>query len=144
MSLEENKAIIRKVIGAVNNKNLASLDELIATDFVYHTSTQRIQGLEIMKQGVREELRSFPDLHVTIKDIMAEGEKVWVRLRETATHKAPFRGLAPTGEKLTYTVMTIWRIVQGKIEEGWGVYDQMDFLRKLGVIEYKGFPDEAK
>ena len=107
LSLEENKAIIRKVIDAVNSQNLASLDKLIATDFVYHTPTQRIQGLEVMKQGVREELRSFPDLHVTIEDIMAEGEKVCVRLRETAIHKASFRGLAPTGEKLTYTVMTM-------------------------------------
>lgn len=144
MSSEENKVVIRKVIDAVNTQNLASLDELIAPDFVYHTSTQQIRGLEIMKQGIMEELQSFPDLHVTIEDIMAEGEKVCVRLRETATHKTPFRGLAPTGKKLTYTVMTIWRIVEGKVVEGWGVYDQMDFFQQLGVIEYKGFPDEGK
>ena len=144
MSLEENKTIIRRVIDAINNRNLASLDELIAPDFVYHTPTLQIQGLEAMKQGVLEELQSFPDLHVNIEDIMAEGEKVCVRLRETATHKAPFRGLAPTGKKLTYTVMTIWRIDEGRVVEGWGVYDQMDFFQQLGIIEYKGFPDEAK
>ncbi|UCE96925.1 MAG: ester cyclase [Candidatus Bathyarchaeota archaeon] len=143
MSLEDNKAIIRKVIDAVNNQDLALLDELIAPDFVYHRPTQQIQGLDVMKQGVMEELRSFPDLHVNIEDIMAEGEKVCVRLTETATHKAPFRGLAPSGQKLTYTVMTIWRIAEGKVVEGWGVYDQMDFFKQLGVIEYKGFPDEG-
>jgi len=44
---------------------------------------------------------------------------------------------------LTYTAVTIWRIVKGKVVEGWGVYDQMDFLKQLGVIEYKGFPDEV-
>ena len=144
MSLEENKTIIRRVINAINNRNPASLDELIAPDFVYHTPTLQIQGLKAMKQGVLEELQSFPDLHVNIEDIMAEGEKVCVRLRETATHKAPFRGLAPTGKKLTYTVMTIWRINEGRVVEGWGVYDQMDFFQQLGIIEYKGFPDEAK
>ena len=143
MPLEENKSIIRKVIDAVNEQNLALLDELIAPDFLYHTPTQQIQGLEAMKQGVMEEIQSFPDLHVTIEDIMAEGDKVCVRLRETATHKAPFRGLAPTGKKLTYTVMTIWRIVGGKVVEAWGVYDQMDFFKQLGIIEYKGFPDEV-
>ena len=143
LSLVENKVIIRKVIDAINQQNLALLDELIAPDFVYHTPTQKIQGLEVMKQGVMMELRSFPDLHVTIEDIMAEGEKVCVLLRETATHKAPFRGLAPTGKKLAYTIMVIWRIVKGKVVEGWGVYDQLDFFQQLGVIEYKGFPDDS-
>ena len=143
MSLEENKAIIRKVIEAVNKQNLASLDELIAPDFVYHMPMQQIQGLEVMKQGVMDEIQSFPDLHVTIEDIMAEGEKVCVRLRETATHKATFRGLSPTGKELSYTAITIWRIVEGKVVEGWGVYDQIDFFKELGVIEYKGFPDEV-
>jgi steroid delta-isomerase-like uncharacterized protein len=144
LSLEENKDIIRKVIDAINTQNLDSLDELIAPNFAYHTPSQQIKGLDTMKQGVMEELQSFPDLHVAIEDIMAEGGKVCVRLRETATHKAPFRGLAPTGKKLTYTVMTIWRIVRGKIVEGWGVYDQMDFFKQLGVIEYKGFPNEVR
>ena len=141
MSLEENKAIIRKVIEAVNKQNLASLDELIAPDFVYHMPMQQIQGLEVMKQGVMEEIQSFPDLHVTIEDIMAEGEKVGVRLRETATHKATFRGLSPTGKELSYTAITIWRIVEGKVVEGWGVYNLLNFFKELGVIEYKGFPE---
>jgi len=144
MSLEENKAIIRKMIEAINEQNLALLDELIATDFVYHTPAQQVQGLEVMKQGVMEEIQSFPDLRVTIEDIMAEGKKVCVRLRETATHTGEFRGLSPTNKKLTYSVITIWRIVNGKVVEGWGVYEQMDFLKQLGVIEYKGFPDEVK
>jgi len=144
MSLEENKTIIRKMIEAINKQNLASLDQLIATDFVYHTLMQQIQGLDAMKQGVEEEIHSFPDLHVTIEDMMAEGDKVCIRLMETVTHTGEFRGLAPTGKKLTYTAVAIFRIVEGKIVEGWGVYDQMDFFKKLGVIEYKGFPDEAK
>ena len=142
MSLEENKTIIRKMIEAVNEQNLDSLGQLIATDFVYHMPMQQIQGLVVMKQGVEEEIHSFPDLHVTIEDIIAEGDKVCVRLKETATHTGEFRGLAPTGKKLTYTAVTIWRIVDGKVVEGWGVYDQMDFYKQLGVIEYKGFPDE--
>jgi steroid delta-isomerase-like uncharacterized protein len=128
MSLEENKTIIRKMIEAINKQNLASLDQLIATDFVYHTLMQQIQGLDAMKQGVEEEIHSFPDLHVTIEDMMAEGDKVCIRLMETVTHTGEFRGLAPTGKKLTYTAVAIFRIVEGKIVEGWGVYDQMDFF----------------
>jgi len=142
MSLEENKAIIRKMIEAVNLQNLASLDELIASDCVYHMNAQQIQGLEVLKRVMEGEFKGFPDLHVTIEDLMAEGDKVCVRLKETVTHTNEFRGLTPTGKKLTYTAVTIWRIVEGKVVEGWGVYGQMDFLKQLGVIEYKGFPDE--
>ena len=66
MSLEENKTVIRKVVEAINKHNLSSLDELIATDFVYHMPMQKIQGLAVMKQGIEEEIHSFPDLHVTL------------------------------------------------------------------------------
>lgn len=54
MSLEENKTVIRKMIEAINKQNLSSLDELIATDFVYHMPVQQIQGLDVMKQGIEE------------------------------------------------------------------------------------------
>ena len=143
MSLEENKAIICKMIEAINKQNLASLDELMAPDCVLHMHAQQIQGLEVNKQVIEDEIKAFPDLHVAIEDIIAEGDKVCVRLQETATHTGEYRGLAPTGNKLSYTVVAIWRIVDGKIVEGWIVYDQMDFLKQLGVIEWKGFPDEA-
>ena len=143
MSLEENKAIIRNVIEAINERNLALLDELIAPDFVFHTDTQQIQGLEVMRQVIEEEINGFPDLHVAIEGVIAEGEKVCIRLKETGTHTGKFRGLTPTCKKINYTAITIWRIVNGKVVEGWGVYDMLDYYKQLGVIDYKGFPDEA-
>jgi C-1 hydroxylase len=141
MSLEENKAIIRKVIEAINTRSIALLDELIAHDFIYRT--HQIRGLDVIKRVVEEEITGFPDLHVAIEDIIAEGDKVWIRLTETATHTGKFRGLRPTGRKITYTAVTIWRIVDGKVVEGWGVYDQLEYYKQLGVIDYKGFPDEV-
>ena len=143
MSLEENKNTIRKMIEAINKQNLALLDELTASDVVYYMNTQQIRGLGVLKHIVEQEIKGFPDLLVTIEDIMAEGDKVCVHLRETLTHTGNFRGLAPTNKKLTDTAMAIFRIAKGKIVEGWGVYDQMDFLKQLGVIEYKGFPDDS-
>ena len=140
MSLEKNKAIVRRAIEALNKKNLALLDDLMAPDYVDHT--HQLQGLESLKQLVEEESKGFPDFHVTVEDIIAEGNKVWVRLKETATHTGEFRGLAPTGKKITYTAVAIWRIVDGKVVEGWEVYDLLDFYKQLGIIEYKGFPDE--
>jgi len=144
MSLGENKAIVRKMFEAINKQSLASLDKLMAPDFILHMHAKQTQGWEVSRQVVESEINAFPDLHVVIEDIIAEGDKVCVRLQETATHAGEYRGLAPTGNKLSYTVVAIWRVVEGKIVEGWIVYDQLDFLKQLGVAEWKGFPDEVK
>jgi len=144
MSLEENKAVVRKMFEAINKHNLALLDVLMAPDFVLHMHTKQMRGREVNRRVVEDEIKAFPDFHVAVEDIIAEGDKVCVRLQETGTHRGEYHGLAPTGNKLSYTVVAIWRIAEGKITEGWIVYDQMDFLKQLGVIEWKGFPDEAK
>jgi steroid delta-isomerase-like uncharacterized protein len=141
MSLEGNKAVVRKMFEAINKRDLASLDELMAPDFVLRMHGKQTQGWAVGRQVVQSEIKAFPDFHVAIEDIIAEGDKVCVRLEETGTHKGEYRGLAPTGNKLSYTVVAIWRIVEGKIAEGWIIYDQLDFLEQLNAIEWKGFPD---
>ena len=140
MSLEENKAIIRRLMEAVSKQNLAVLDELAAPDFVEHTFQWK--GLESMKQTVTMLFKGFPDLRVTIEDITAKGDKVWDRVMAKGTHTGVYRGIAPTGKKVTFTGIRIWRIVDGKVVERTSVYDFSDLHKKLGVIEYKGFPDE--
>jgi len=145
--LEENKAIIRRLFEAVNKRDPASLDELMAPDYVDHAL--QLHGLEANKQVLTMFLKGFPDWHETIQGIIAEGDKVWVRFKSTGTHAGEFRGLAPTGNKFTETGVLIYRIVDGKIAEGWTVSDLLDFFKQLGVIEYtekgkKLFPEDAK
>jgi len=142
MSLEENKAILRSLTEALNKRTLALLDELMAPNYFHHTL--QVQGLEGLKQFMTTVYKGFPDWHETIEDIIAEGDKVWVRYTDTMTHTGEYRGIAPTGKKVTYTGIGIWRIVDGKIVEGWEVGDMLDIYKQLGVIEYKGFPDEVK
>jgi len=143
MSLEKNKATVRRFIEEWNKRNLAALDELMAAD--YFDPSLQVRGLEAYKQLLTMFLKGFPDWHETIEDIIAEGDKVWVRFKDTGTHTGEYRGLAPTGKKVTETGVLIWRIVDGKIvEKESAVYDELDFLKQLGVIEYKGFPDEVK
>ncbi len=141
MSLEENKAKVRKVIEAINEQNLDLLDSLTAPDYFDHTHQLNPEGV---KQFMNMIFKAFPDWHETIEDIIAEGDKVWVRAKATGTHTGEYRGLAPTGKKITGMGVNIYRIVNGKFVEGWAVEDWLDFLQQLGVVEYKGFPDEAK
>jgi len=143
MSLEENKAIVRKMFEAFNKQDLDVLDELIATDYVDHP--RQLRSLESYKQHLTMFYKSFPDTHETIEDTIAEGDKVWIRIKGTGTHTGEYRGLAPTGKKTTWEAFIIWRIVGGKVVEMLAaVSDELDFLKQLGIIEYKGFPDEVK
>jgi hypothetical protein len=109
-----------------------------------HAHPLQLRGLENFKQFLNMLLKGFPDYHDTIEDIIAEGDKVCVRALHTGTHTGEYRGLAPTGKKFTEAYVHIYRIVNGKVVEFWHVSDELDFLKQLGVIEYKGYPDEVK
>jgi len=85
VSLEENKAIIRRLYEAYNEQNLALFDELYAPDYV--NPTLQPQGLEDAKQFATVLFKGFPDWHETIEDIIAEGDKVCVRVKLTGTHR---------------------------------------------------------
>jgi len=112
-----------------------------------------LRGAEGYKQFYTMFLKGFPDCHETIEDIIAEGDKVWHRFTTTGTHTGEFvfgnMTLAPTGKKFTMTGVNFWHIVDGKVVEKEGIYDQLEFFKQLGVIEYtekakKLFPKDVK
>lgn len=144
MSLEENKAIVRRFIEAYNKRNLDLFDDLLAPDYFDHTSKVGVEGL---KQLMNMAFKAFPDFHETIEDIIAEGDKVWARITFTGTHTGEFMGIAPTGKKITTEMVDIFRIFNGKLVEYRDVNNNLDYLKKLGIIEYtekgkKLFPQE--
>jgi len=147
MSLEENKAIVRRLAEAINEKDLTALDDLMALDFV--DLDQNLRGLDSFKKYESMFLKGFPDMYLTIKDIMAKGDRVWIRLEVTLTHTGEFRGILPTGNKIKLKSFMIWRIADGKIVARESqVWDFMDFFKQLGIIEYtekgkKLFPEKG-
>jgi len=76
---------------------------------------------------------AFPDLHVTIDDMFAEGDKVVTRITMSGTFKGEFHGIAPTGRKYSGIGIIITQWIDGKEIEAWMVYDQLDFYRQLGI-----------
>ena len=142
MSFEENLEIGRKMVEAVNKQDLALLDELVVPDYV--NRQLRVRSRDDFKQILRRQYAGFPDIHRTIEDIVADGDTVWIRAKVTGTHTGEFRGIAPTGKKFVMEAVPHYRIVDGKIVEGWSVFNPLNYFIQLGVIEYKGFPDERK
>ena len=135
MSTEENKAVLRRNEEVFNKGDLAVADETIAPNYVYHGSVgQEVKGLEGFKQYVTTLITAFPDLRLTIDDMVAEGDKVAMRLTARGTHKGDFMGIAPTGKHVTITGIVIQRIVGNKVVEGWLVNDQLGMLQQMGVV----------
>jgi len=146
MSLEENKDIVRKLAEAFNKKDLAAIGDLIAPDFVDHDL--KIEGWESYKQFINRFFIGFPDVHQTLLDMIAEGNRVVMYFKYIGTHTGDFLGVAPTGKKITLYAITTWRIVDGKIvEKGSQVWNFLDMYKQLGIIEYtekgkKIFPEQ--
>ena len=137
MSTEGNKALSRRVIEEIFNKqNPALADELIDANFIDHG--MGFKGPEGFKQFVTTFITGFPDIRLTIDDMVAEGDKVALRLTAQGTHKGDFMGIAPTGKHITASGVLIQRIAGNKVAEGWLVNDVLGIMQQLGVVPATG------
>jgi hypothetical protein len=78
---------------------------------------------------------AFPDLHIDVEDMIAEGDKVVARVTASGTHQGEFMGIAPTGNRVEFSAIDIARIAEGKIVEHWSNSDQLGMMQQLGVME---------
>jgi predicted ester cyclase len=135
VSAESNKEVVRRLFEeAFNRGNLDVVGELIDPRLVYHSPDGDICGLEgarLLVTGVRA---AFPDFHVTIEEVLADGDKVAVRFTDSGTYQGSEFGPAATGKRVTWTGADMFRFAGGKIIEGWGFADSMGLMRQLGVI----------
>jgi predicted ester cyclase len=139
MSVEDNKAIARRIFEVFNTGNMALADAVIAADVVDHQPPPGIeQGLAGFKQLIGMLRAGFPDLQVTIEDVIAEGDKVTVRSIIHGTHQGDFMGIAPTGKPVKFQAIDVLRLAGGKAVEHWGNQDDLGMLQQLGVIPTLG------
>jgi predicted ester cyclase len=112
-----------------------TIDEVVEPNVRYHAPNPTgAAGAQVLKQVWPVILRAFPDLHVAVEDVIAEGDKVVVRDTVTGTHQGEYRGLPPTGKSVTYNEIFILRFAGGRIAEIWGVVDVFSQMRQLGAI----------
>jgi predicted ester cyclase len=137
--LTENAAAFRRVHEVTNTHDAtlisATFDEAFAADVLIHlplpvpsTGVRAIRDLFAMLHD------AFPDLHITVEDTIAEGDRVVGRNSLTGTHRGDYMGLSPTGIRVVYSEIFIFRFDGGRIAEIWGVVDVVAQLRQLGVL----------
>ena len=135
MSTEENKALARRAWEVVfNQRNLDALSEFYTADALWHQPDQDLQGLEEVKQWLSRPFEAFPDLNVSVEDVIAEGDKVVVRYTSRGTHQGETAGLGPpTGRRMELEGLAMQRFEGNKIVEFWDQFDTLSLLEQLGL-----------
>ena len=141
MSTEQNKALARQMVEEIFNRgNISRADEFLAPDFVEREELP--PGIPRDRDGVKQLtvlLRSaFPDFKATIDDVVAEGDKVVIRMTWRGTQKGEFMGVPPTGNSISIGVIDIIRLTEGKFVEHWGIMDSMALMQQLGAMPAPG------
>jgi steroid delta-isomerase-like uncharacterized protein len=134
---EENKTVVRRFIEEVwNNGNLDAIDELISEDHVDHDPAQAESpgGREGVRAFVQMYRAAYPDTHIEMGEMVAEGDLVAGNWTATGTHQGELMGIAPTGRSISITGMGMDRIRDGQIVESWGNYDSLGMLAQLGAL----------
>jgi predicted ester cyclase len=138
MSAEENKAVIRRFIEQVFEKHeLAAVDELVAADFVPH-SWPGVSGVESFKQAIEKVSAGKSDTDIRIDDMLAEGDKVAVRLTLHVVHHNDFFGIPAAGKEHTISETHIFYVKHGKVTEHWRDADHLGMMKQLGAFPAKG------
>jgi predicted ester cyclase len=134
-----NKATFQRFHEAANTGDVEHLaktiDEIVAPDAVIRTPLPiDATGAELLKQVWAMLLRVYPDIHLTVEDVIAEGDKVVARNTVTGTHRGEFMGVGPTGKSVTYSEIFILRFADGFVVETWGVVDVYAQMKQIGVL----------
>ncbi len=136
MSLQENKAVVRRFSEEFKNRaNLSIVDELMTPDFVHHFKDPRLApGREGLKQLGQSIFAGFSDVHVTVEALIAEGDLVVERSTARARHSGEFSRVPPTGHAVVWTEIHVYRLMDGKIAELWSEFDLLGILMQIGAL----------
>jgi len=134
-----NKDTFGRIQDAVNTGDAEviskTMDEILAPDVLIRTPLPvEAEGAQAAKQVWTMLLQGLPDLHLTIEDLIAEGDKVVMSASVTGTHQGEYMGLPPTGKTVSYNEIFIFRFAGGRIAEMRGVVDVFSQMKQLGVI----------
>ena len=123
---EQNKAIARRVYEIISTGNFERAEEIVnpeAQDNELLPGDPPAKLIDTFKETFSEAREGFPDLTVSVEDVMAEGDRVTARVTMRGTHRGEFQGIAPTGKRVEVRAIDMFRIREGKIVEHWGHAD---------------------
>ncbi len=135
---EENKALVRRFVEEIFVRgNVAAVDELLADDFVPYTWPYTGDGKKDLKQAMERVANGLSNPQFVIEDEIAEGDRVVVRLKASATQSGEFMKMPPSGKRYSIEEIHIFRIRDNKVVAHWHQFDQMGLMKQLGALPTK-------
>ena len=134
---QENKLLVRRYIEeVVNTGNVTLLSDFVSPDyFETNAPAGQVRGIEGAKQHIVSVRRTYPDLHVTVEQQIAEGDWVATRITARGTHRGQWLGMKPTGKRVEITGVNLDRVGAGRIVEHGGAANLLVPLLNIGAIE---------
>lgn len=139
--MKDNKELIRLYFEAFSSGNVEILDEILSPDFHVRGLHMKAEGIaenqrgpKFFKQAITASRDSFPDGHITVNEMVAEGDKVMVRWTFEGTHAGEFVGVSATHRRITYSGINGFHIVAGKLAKAWDMWDRLNLWQQLGVL----------
>ncbi len=130
--------LARHAVEQYNKKNYDVFDEAFAEDEIDHGPTGETRGPEGPKEGLKTLHNAFPDLEITIDELIAEGDTVALRSTQRGTHEGEFMGIEPTGKQIEVENMVFARFEDGKVVERWIQSDRLGLMQQLGAVDPPG------
>ena len=130
---QDLKAIAHRFWEEANQRNWAAFDEFVAENYAGH-GLDTAQGREGLKAEIMSYVAAFPDLRYTVDDVISEGDQVMSRWTARGTHTGQLMDIPPTGKPVTINGISVDRVVNGKMVEGWTEFDMLGMFQQLGVL----------
>jgi len=136
MSLDSHKSVVARFAEEFKNRgNHGIVNELFSDDFQHHFADPRLPaGRDALLGLGAAVVQAFPDVHVTVEALVAEGDLVVERTTARATHQGPFQGVPATGRPVQWTETHVYRLRDGRIVELWPQIDMLSVLLQIGAI----------
>jgi predicted ester cyclase len=139
MRLDENRRLIHRYYEELwNTWNFGLTEEIISSDIRFRGSLGvEVRGLQGFVGYMHKVQNAFPDFSNKIEELISEGDRIAARLTYTGTHKGELFGLAPTGTRATYSGAAIFKVLDGKIADGWVLGDVYNLIAQLNAKQAK-------
>ena len=136
---DENRALPKRWFDEVWNEGRAeAIDEMFPAHGIAHglgPSGRDLRGPQEFKIFHKTFRGAFPDIHITVDDVVCEGDKVAARFSGWGTHLGANLGIAPTKRRVVFAGMTILRVEKGRIQEAWNNFNLWEVMEQLGVVQ---------
>lgn len=136
---KENKVLIRRWLEEMDKHNFDFIDEVFSPQFIFHLpGNPEPMKYEEYREFIPSVYASFPDLRHKIEDLIEEGDRVVVRVKNSATHRGDFMGVSATGKEVQIGAIMIFRLVEGEFVEAWEEADFLGLMQQLGAVPSPG------